>query len=74
MKRPSRELAADHAASYRIEGEPQREIKGYATPKPSLIAVSFDVRFMLKRVEPMENGSDGKPGSIRLAAPVPTSS
>jgi hypothetical protein len=51
---------------YQIKGEPQREIKGYATPKQSLRAVSFDVRFTLKRVEPMENGRDGAPGSIRV--------
>jgi hypothetical protein len=49
----ARELAATYAALHRVEGEPQTQVKGYATPKPSLVAVSFDVRFPLRSVEPI---------------------
>lgn len=50
----ARELAATYAALHTVEGEPQTQVKGYATPKPSLVAVSFDVAFPLRSAEPIE--------------------
>ncbi|MGO9451265.1 MAG: PIN domain-containing protein [Candidatus Binataceae bacterium] len=62
----ARELAAIHAALHQLEGDPQTQIKGYATPKQSLVAVSFDVMFTLKSIEPIERAGDRSPAWLRV--------
>jgi hypothetical protein len=62
----ARSLAATHAALHQIEGRPRTRIKGYATPKPSQVAVSFEVTFPLKRIDPLESESDLGPAMIRV--------
>jgi hypothetical protein len=62
----ARELAATHAALHRVEGEPTTQIKGFATPKPSLVAVSFDVSFPLTNSEPNKSERDHYSDSLRI--------
>lgn len=42
-------------------------IAGYATPKPSLVAVSFETAFTLKRVAAAGDGERESEGSLRIA-------
>jgi len=52
------EIAAGSRGEQFVLGPASRlRIKGYATPKPSVVAVSFEVSFALKRTE-IENGEE----------------
>jgi hypothetical protein len=43
-------------------------IKGYAMPKPSIVAVSFEIRFAVKPVETQIDGDLEVTGILRLVA------
>lgn len=64
----AREIAADAADRHRFElGEAFRpRIRGYATPKPSLLAVSFELSFALKRVETLDDQEQRSDATLRV--------
>jgi hypothetical protein len=52
LKPSAQELAAGtRGDGFELGASTRRRIKGYATPKPSVLALSFEVQFALKRIE-----------------------
>jgi hypothetical protein len=54
----AREMAAKHAPSDELGGLLRTRISGYATPKPSIVAISFQVTFELSHVETQTDDND----------------
>lgn len=52
----ARDLAADKAQRFELGGLLKTRISGYATPKPSIVAISFQVIFALNHIEPETEG------------------
>jgi hypothetical protein len=51
LRPKAKELAAEPNGEFELGPPSQPRIKGYTTPKPSVVAVSFEVRYPLTRLE-----------------------
>jgi hypothetical protein len=54
----AREITAKHAPNDELGGLLRTRISGYATPKPSVVAISVQVSFRLSQVEAQTNDDD----------------
>jgi len=63
----ARQLVAKHSDSYALASAYERRISGYATPKPSIIAISFEVWFNLRRTKSRNMRTPNKDGRLRVA-------
>jgi len=63
----AREIAAKEARGFELGRLLGTRISGYATPKPSVVAVSFQVRFELEGVELQEDDDHKVDASLRVA-------
>jgi hypothetical protein len=62
----ARRVAAENAQKYVLASSYGSRISGYATPKPSVVAISFEVWFKLKRTNSSEKSEPDKDGSVRI--------
>lgn len=62
----ARQMAADKASLYELASVTNTRIRGYATPKPSLVAISFEVTFSLSRIDAKDSAESESGSNLRL--------
>jgi PIN domain-containing protein len=63
----AREIAANNARGFELGSSFSTRISGFATPKPSVVAVSFQVSFELTRLEAQEDDEHKFDANLRVS-------